>query len=156
MRQRCLMARAGVHAPSVSSVQALPDSSSHVVQCIPGYASGSNNSVKQVRGHLNPCATRIFEELRRDAIVARCFVIFKALQAVTQFVKREFEPQSEGIMPRVCLLSCLRCMCAACARATDARSSCVTGAGARATCAANAARAAALAASVVHVSPDAG
>ena len=34
VRQRCLMARAAVRAPSVANVQALPDSSSHVVRCI--------------------------------------------------------------------------------------------------------------------------
>ena len=77
-----------------------------------GYASGGNDSVEQVCKHLNPGATRIFEELRRDAIVARCFVILKASQAVTHFVEREFDPQPEGIVPRVCLLSCQRCMCA--------------------------------------------
>ena len=75
-----------------------------------GYASGGNDSVKQVCEHLNPCATRIFEDLRRDAIVARCFVIFKAAQAVTHFVEREFNPQPEGIVTRVCLLSFQRCM----------------------------------------------
>ena len=34
VRQRCLMARAGVRAPSDANVQALPDSSSHVVRRI--------------------------------------------------------------------------------------------------------------------------
>ena len=34
MRQRHLMARAGVHAPSVPSVQDMQDRSSHVVRCI--------------------------------------------------------------------------------------------------------------------------
>ena len=34
MRQRCRMARAGVHTPSVLSVLAMPESSSHVVRCI--------------------------------------------------------------------------------------------------------------------------
>ena len=34
MRQRCLMARAGLRAPSVANVQALPDSSSHVIRCV--------------------------------------------------------------------------------------------------------------------------
>ena len=34
VRQRCLMACAGVHAPSVPSVQAMPDISSHVIRCI--------------------------------------------------------------------------------------------------------------------------
>ena len=41
VRQRCLMAPASVRAPSVPSVQAMPDSSSHVIRCIRNTTSPS-------------------------------------------------------------------------------------------------------------------
>ena len=58
-----------------------------------------------MRQRLYPCATRVFEKLRWDAIAARRFVIFEASQAVAYFVERELLPQPVDIVPRVCQLS---------------------------------------------------
>ena len=118
-----------------------------------GHAAGRKDGIDQVRQHLHSRATRVLEKLRRDPITTRCFVDFEAPHAATHFIERKVIPQPVASCPG----RAHSAASAACARATDALSSCrVVGSRALAMAAVNAASAAAYNSSVVHDAPVSG
>ena len=117
-----------------------------------GHAAGRKDGIEQVRQHWHSCATRVLEKLRRDPITPRCFVVFEAPHAAAHFIERDSSPSPWASCPG----RAHSAASTACARATDALSSCVVGSRARAMAAVNAASAAAFASSVVHYAPVSG